>query len=89
MVRLKSHALLPVDGPQESGCAGGERPRLKPFSKTFLFHGPEGPFFHRFFALKREEIEVRHGLSALCGESALLFVSRRYGWKSHLGGVFC
>jgi hypothetical protein len=19
------------------------------------FHGPEGPFFHRFFALKREE----------------------------------
>jgi hypothetical protein len=30
-------------------------PALKRVFWNIPFHGPEGPFFHHFFALKREE----------------------------------
>ena len=30
-------------------------PGLKPTLQAHSFHGPKGPFFHHFFALKREE----------------------------------
>jgi hypothetical protein len=33
-------------------------PGLKPSVLKHSFHGPKGPFFHHFFALKREERNV-------------------------------
>jgi hypothetical protein len=43
-------------------------PALKRVFLKHPFHGPEGPFFHHFFALKPEENLCRTSAERPCGE---------------------